>query len=86
METLVNKELSKKSYCLTLHWTGSNFIYFGQGGWGQFLPPPPFLRSKELVSQKVYKNKNEVTSVKLVLFKYVMSFETIKKVDQLYQL
>ena len=28
-------------------------------------------------------NKNEVTSVKLVLFKYVMSFETLTKVDQL---
>ena len=30
-----------------------------------------------------YKNKTEVTSVKLVLFKYVMSFETLTKVDQL---
>ena len=28
-------------------------------------------------------NKTEVTSVKLVLFKYVMSFETLTKVDQL---
>ena len=35
---------------------------------------------------KYFYNKTEVTSVKLVLFKYVMSFETIKKVDQLYQL
>ena len=28
-------------------------------------------------------NKTEVTSVKLVLFKYVMSFDTLTKVDQL---
>ena len=28
-------------------------------------------------------NKTEVTSVKLVLFKSVMSFETLTKVDQL---
>ena len=28
-------------------------------------------------------NKTEVTSVKLILFKYVMSFETLRKVDQL---
>ena len=28
-------------------------------------------------------NKTEVTSVKLVLFKYVMSFETLTKVDRL---
>ena len=28
-------------------------------------------------------NKTEVTSVKLVLFKYVMLFETLTKVDQL---
>ena len=28
-------------------------------------------------------NKTEVTSVKLVLFKYVMLFETMTKVDQL---
>ena len=28
-------------------------------------------------------NKTEVTSVKLVLFKYVMSFEILTKVDQL---
>ena len=32
---------------------------------------------------KVTKDKTEVTSVKLVLFKYVMSFETLTKVDQL---
>ena len=28
-------------------------------------------------------NKTEVTSVKLVLFKFAMSFETLTKVDQL---
>ena len=28
-------------------------------------------------------NKTEVTSVKLVLFKFVMSFETLTKVDRL---
>ena len=28
-------------------------------------------------------NKTEVTSVKLILFKYVMSLETLKKVDRL---
>ena len=36
-----------------------------------------------LQAPKKYKNKTEVTSVKLVLFKYVMSFETLTKVDQL---
>ena len=35
------------------------------------------------MSIKMLKNKTEVTSVKLVLFKYVMSFETLTKVDQL---
>ena len=34
-------------------------------------------------SMKKESNKTEVTSVKLVLFKYVMSFETLTKVDQL---
>ena len=29
------------------------------------------------------KNQTEVTSVKLIFFKYVMSFETLTKVDQL---
>ena len=33
--------------------------------------------------QDVDENKTEVTSVKLVLFMYVMSFETLTKVDQL---
>ena len=28
-------------------------------------------------------NQTEVTSVKFVFFKYVMSYETLKKVDQL---
>ena len=32
---------------------------------------------------KKRENKTEVTSVKLVLFKYVMLFETLTKVDQL---
>ena len=32
---------------------------------------------------QIRRNKTEVTSVKLVLFKYVMSFETLTKVDQL---
>ena len=31
----------------------------------------------------ITENKTEVTSVKLVLFKYVMSFETLTKVDRL---
>ena len=35
------------------------------------------------MSQKHAKNKTEVTSVKLVLFKSVMLFETLTKVDQL---
>ena len=30
-----------------------------------------------------YRNKTEVTSDKLVFFKYLMSFETLTKVDQL---
>ena len=33
--------------------------------------------------QKKNVNQTEVISVKLVLFKYVMSFETLTKVDQL---
>ena len=32
---------------------------------------------------KIDSNKTKVTSVKLVLFKYVMLFETLTKVDQL---
>ena len=35
-----------------------------------------------LVLLKTKNNKTEVTNVKLVLFKYVMSFETLTKVDQ----
>ena len=34
-------------------------------------------------NQHSLNNKTEVTSIKLVLFKYVMSFETLSKVDQL---
>ena len=33
--------------------------------------------------QEQTEHKTEVTSVKLVLFKHVMSFETLTKVDQL---
>ena len=35
------------------------------------------------VISRIVRNKTEVNSVKLVLFKYVMSFETLTKVDQL---
>ena len=35
------------------------------------------------VKTKLGLNKTDVISVKLVLFKYVMSFETLTKVDQL---
>ena len=43
----------------------------------KFSNQPIFLLSK------IKDHKTEVTSVKLVLFKYVMSFETLTKVDQL---
>ena len=43
-----------------------------------------FLLRKLDNTSKIFKKKQtEVTSVKLVLFKYVMSFETLTKVDQL---
>ena len=35
------------------------------------------------VISRIVRNKTEVNSVKLVLFKYVMSFETLTKVDRL---
>ena len=35
------------------------------------------------VISRIVRNKTEVNSVKLVLFKYVMSFDTLTKVDQL---
>ena len=49
---------------------------------------PTFNIGKSLLLNKTERhdkkaNKTEFTSVKLVLFKYVMSFETLKKVDQL---
>ena len=40
-------------------------------------------KSVDLTNNKAKANKTEVTTVKLVLFKYVMSFETLTKVDQL---
>ena len=46
-------------------------------------PTRKCLTTKETLRQEDIENKTEVTSVKLVLFKYVMSFETLTKVDQL---
>ena len=42
-----------------------------------------FFLMSPLRGELIYRNNKKVTSVKLVLFKYVMSFETLTKVDQL---
>ena len=47
---------------------------------GQKVKPVLCTSNEKPISKK---SKTEVTSVKLVLFKYVMSFETLTQVDQL---
>ena len=41
---------------------------------------------EEMKERQHKQNKSEVTSVKLALFKYVISFETLTKVDQLIEI
>ena len=93
LETFSKTCLCSKLFWITLHfWNIGNFCFKipinrikrpeSKKGYSKtisrsFLAP----KQKKLSNIRVY--KTEVTSVKLVLFKYVMSFETLTKVDQL---